>query len=535
MRVRTVPSIKILTSRVTNTLARNKRTTVRMRRYRQILPEKMVGCAVVGCTNNQSTPNIHLYSIPKDSRRSEYIRRLGRADRIKPSWKICSAHFTDDAYERNALHQYVYVRGSTCCKQLNATALPTEHLPSVIKVTPKKETPRSSRCRKRVLPTEREATREAADTTIAIHESLNTSPPAWIKCERDREHLTALVTQQQKQIADLKQQNANLRARLIRTRRSVIWRTRRIRHAIALQHRYRRPYGFYPNYQLDLLRRFESLIATARFGYREDLLPFQEGLLISVKSTIQLLTWLQGQYPYVHTIFASKLDQDVVENTFSRVRGLGGFYDRPSPTEVDYRLRIIAILDLNSPLGGKAVSSLIEYCRSRPVPAAGQQVRPCTKCDVPSANVASASTVEIAVEPLRYVAGYVAFKLRKTNPELGDRTSVLRPLTNPPTWIDLLSKGGLIAPSDAFFRLFVALERRFLDYFGSEGLHTCNNIVQKVVAVMRETPGCVDVPLRAITLFARLRVFIRIRHTGRGFAVARQAKTNARKLRKFVT
>ena len=107
----------------------------------------MVGCAVVGCKKTQSATNVSFHCIPNDERRAEFVRRLGRADQQDNSgWRVCSEHFTDDSYERNALHEYVFIRGNV--RKLSKTALPTERLPIAFKQE-EQDTPRSRRAKKR--------------------------------------------------------------------------------------------------------------------------------------------------------------------------------------------------------------------------------------------------------------------------------------------------------------------------------------------------------------------------------------------------
>jgi plasmid stabilization system protein ParE len=166
----------------------------------------MVGCAVFGCSNSQRTPNINLYLIPNDNRRSEYIRRLGRADkRDDRRWRICSAHFCDSAFERNALHEYVYVNG---CKRLSTIALPTENLPPTVKIQSAAATPRSERFAKR------RQTDEA---------------------RRYRQELSERVESLQNQLDIANSENRKLRLKLQHAERSNSYYNRRVRRAILVQ------------------------------------------------------------------------------------------------------------------------------------------------------------------------------------------------------------------------------------------------------------------------------------------------------------
>jgi hypothetical protein len=279
-----------------------------------------------------------------------------------------------------------------------------------------------------------------------------------------------------------------------------------------------------------------------RFGYRTQMLPCQEGLIISINSTIRLLDTIQQKFRGVHTILGCKLNQDVLENTFSRIRGLECFFDHPSPTEFDYRVRLLSILNLAnikcSSSSYAPVGNLMAYCK-KICPDYDLQEQPqCEKCvkaqNQTGACCATADGADVDVEKLRYVAGYVTFKLSDTNPELGCRTALLPRLKDKPSWIEILSRCGLVAPSDAFFNIVLSLERSFLQFSGSNGVHTCIGIVVKLVSYMRSNVDCSAFPDTAVILFARLRIIIRMRYTGSVAAVQALDRKRARKMGKFL-
>lgn len=190
-----------------------------------------------GCNNSQKTPNISLYLIPNDSRRSEFIRRLGRADkRDDPRWRICSSHFTEAAFERNALHEYVYVKGGKC-KKLGDGAFPTENLPATVKLPSSPETPRSERHAKRQRTLIAHANTEQADIAIALHESLTASPPKWAKMEEANEALTARVRVLEGQLAKANNENMKLRKAVLRAKRSHTISNTQLRRSVLTQQR----------------------------------------------------------------------------------------------------------------------------------------------------------------------------------------------------------------------------------------------------------------------------------------------------------
>jgi len=72
---------------------------------------------------------------------------------------------------------------------------------------------------------------------------------------------------------------------------------------------------------------------------RKSLLPFQKGLLMSIKSLLGLLEELKKIG--INYIFTSRLNQDAAENTFSQIRGFGSTH--PGPTDCINRLRLIIL------------------------------------------------------------------------------------------------------------------------------------------------------------------------------------------------
>ena len=71
------------------------------------------------------------------------------------------------------------------------------------------------------------------------------------------------------------------------------------------------------------------------------MLPFQKGFLTSIRSLLGLLTDLTPLK--VKYILTARLNQDCLENVFSRIRGLGHFYDHPLPAEVKFRIRLLLV------------------------------------------------------------------------------------------------------------------------------------------------------------------------------------------------
>ncbi|XP_071578674.1 uncharacterized protein [Temnothorax nylanderi] len=92
--------------------------------------------------------------------------------------------------------------------------------------------------------------------------------------------------------------------------------------------------------QEDALQFMNLYIENIRVGNRKDLMPFQKGILISNASLLDLFQDLTTQYPAnVKYLLTRRLQQDILENFFSYVRGMGATKDNPSAYDFRYRLR----------------------------------------------------------------------------------------------------------------------------------------------------------------------------------------------------
>jgi len=108
------------------------------------------------------------------------------------------------------------------------------------------------------------------------------------------------------------------------------------------------------------------------------------------------------------------------------------------------------------------------------------------------------------------VAGYVASKFLKKFPQLGQKTSdssVFEKTLSP--WIDALSKGGLVVPSEDFLCKVYQMEQIFRAVHGTNILGECNIIKKLSNLYIRELPS---LPEEVLKKFAKTRTFIRLKY-----------------------
>src|SRR6218665_653648 len=119
----------------------------------------------------------------------------------------------------------------------------------------------------------------------------------------------------------------------------------------------------------------------------------------------------------------------------------------------------------------------------------------------------------LSADALHYLAGYVAFKLKRQHPDLGQVYSQISSV--PVTcrmWLSCLSRGGLRIPSDGWFRAVEQLENDFRAQHGL-GLRKEKNVIASLVRTL--TTKFPTVPEAAIRCFIRTRTFIRMRYLNR--------------------
>lgn len=313
------------------------------------------------------------------------------------------------------------------------------------------------------------------------------------------------------------------------------------------------------------LRRLEELLLTARFGNRRSLLPFQQGFVMSIRSTLALYGEMKQEDGF-QFLLTALLNQDALESFFSAVRIKFGANANPTPTELLYRVRLLLIgvspaASRQAPVRLDSVPEEPFLSAARPVPSkaaeeTGGLVVPTvadydtvtvsgtsmvSSADLESAGPAPAPVVpdelleEIGVPAagaeterssisefgLQYSAGFIASKRAKVDPTLGTRTSELgEDVPDGARWIQLLSRGNLTVPSDEWMLTFKEFEVVFCSLHNGQGVPRRNGTIDNISRAPGVVTKLVDVlqlkwprlDVRIITLYARLRTFIRLRH-----------------------
>lgn len=95
--------------------------------------------------------------------------------------------------------------------------------------------------------------------------------------------------------------------------------------------------------QCEILNKMKEFMVEMRVVGHKTMLPFQVGIAFNCDSLVGLLTHLQmtastDEQP-IHYLLTNRLNQDVLENTFSYFRGMGATHDHPNALELKSRIR----------------------------------------------------------------------------------------------------------------------------------------------------------------------------------------------------
>jgi len=314
-------------------------------------------------------------------------------------------------------------------------------------------------------------------------------------------------------------------------------------------------YGTHLNIQNEILDSMHVTVAAMRIIRKKTLLPFQKGFLMSITAVKGLFASLQALYNAQY-ILTARLNQDCLENFFSQLRGIGHHYDHPTPAEVKHRFRLLLVarncVDLNNSnvwrdaetddngllpddsqfdeyltvhllnnahvfltdadkaQDGSLEDSLTELSADdidkfleetvteEAVTQSGAMCQ--TVASSQTEQVQSSTGDHLSADALHYLSGYVAFKLKRQHPDLGQVSSQISsaPITCR-MWLPCLSHGGLRIPSDDWFRVVQQLEIDF----------RAKNVIASLVKMLASKFP--TAPESAISCFIRTCTFIRMR------------------------
>lgn len=343
-------------------------------------------------------------------------------------------------------------------------------------------------------------------------------------------------------------------------------------------------YGTELKTQRHLLHQVTNIISKMRVGKHQTLIPFQKGIILSNNSLEHLYDYLNENYNLEY-IITSRLNQDILENLFSYIRGMGVTNDHPHPLDFKYRLRWF-ILGKNSDalftentnteeLGEQCLIKLleqpylnsdqmVEYCMTSKI----LEKLPLTQIHSTNPNdekdditvpgsfigpyypeiglaedcVCDNETMQILEdfefkekineEALKYIAGYVAYKF-KDKYNLGVKTS-LTTTSGDQDWIACLSRGGLLHPKDNLMEAAKILEHEFCLLHRttlSKQSQIFKILADKVFSELKDNS---NISYEVIYYFCRTRTYIRLKYLNDRISFENNRRKMEKKLSKFI-
>lgn len=294
--------------------------------------------------------------------------------------------------------------------------------------------------------------------------------------------------------------------------------------------------------QKQVLQEMKTEISNLRIRGRNRMLPFQKGILVSISSIFGLYEDLN--VIGVSYILTTRLTQDALESLFSQIRGIGVFYDHPSPSEFINRLKHILLAN-KLPNLSKKVNIESHTNKKLEVYLTAELIREAFStddtleileeysceindddkeaidhiCNEPwpeewENEIQGKTTNELSWtdrQALTYVAGYIAYRVKGKYPSLGTISRNAENL-NSAEWIKALSLGGLTVPTADWMKTVEQFETIFHSIHGTD-ISREKGIVRKLKTTLEnQFPS---VCKEAVHIYCRIRTFIRIRHLNR--------------------
>jgi len=325
---------------------------------------------------------------------------------------------------------------------------------------------------------------------------------------------------------------------------------------------FKSPYGVFLKEQDTLLDEVYNTINAMRCKGKSSLQIFQKGILMYINGTKYLLKILREHG--LQYLLTSKINQDALENLFSQLRSRGGLNDHPSPLNTLHRLRMIilgknpGIVSTNSNTVDnnqedymvakslKLANINIKYDENVDKGDYGSDTDTASEDYDPQNINDHQNENEMAIDGIEYLAGWVAKKFKLTFPEIGCTTTELNKKKSlpdhdyiMPSWINHLSYGGLITPSNDFRNIIIRVERLF-NKFTKHEVPKGPNVVSKLTNKIFSRMMVDEKFKRVIKVYIKQRVIIRMKYSNYHMRSLKLQKNKTRlnklnKLRKLMT
>lgn len=246
-------------------------------------------------------------------------------------------------------------------------------------------------------------------------------------------------------------------------------------------------------------------------------LPCQLGFLISISSLTQLFKDLRKNLNVTY-ILTSHLNQDCLESFFSKIRSIGGPNSNPCASEFRYRYRMVllgsccrapkntnSLFDEDDYISAELIEKNDLFCESETLTSESD-------IEIPEdENLQLIENTNIENESLKYLAGYIAWQLKRQGKGIFGTPSshVFNISAIKDSWIHMLSRGGLLFPSDEIYNATLHFNQIFERNI--DRLWTQKDIFKKMYTVIKASQSG-KVLDSWILEFVKVRLNIRLKY-----------------------
>nr|AAB31526.1 O-type P element protein {exons 0-3} [Drosophila bifasciata, Peptide Transposon Partial, 757 aa] [Drosophila bifasciata] len=281
------------------------------------------------------------------------------------------------------------------------------------------------------------------------------------------------------------------------------------------------PYGKQLELQRDILKQMSHIMSNRICGQTHRL-PFQKGILINNASLDGLHAYCNEKYGMEY-ILTSRLNQDIVENFFGAMRAKGGQHDHPSPLQFKYRLRKYIVAKNTELLAGNGnvdEDNCDSWLNLNITPNGNKENEPdegkwkgwskeFEEFEIEMDNNIAAEYImdELTEDAMEYLAGYVVRKLRLSNESTQSGF----------TYVDEVSHGGLIKPSDQFTATLKHLESIFIN-----NIHNTIEITKDIKKKLLIAAKHVQIDNNVKQFYFKTRIYFRLKYLNKKLAIKNQ-------------
>ena len=241
------------------------------------------------------------------------------------------------------------------------------------------------------------------------------------------------------------------------------------------------------------LLKFKDFMENTTFADND----FQQGCIVTINGILDLHHLLKTKFdlPYLK---CSHVDQDYVESAFGMIRrdSRGGRV-KPSALGLGYRLARYIVDKVQEDKSGISIFDLKEALKIAPIGEA--------MLDIPLPKIPM-KYLQCKKNGLHWIAGVIARRYRKIQPELGAYTKDVTRQHEQNSFTSLLNRGGLTIPTKSWFKDLKAMDVLFNNFHPKNCLRPGRGVTSHFFALLSSKfpnydPKILTLVTKFLTLF----------------------------------